>query len=100
MGLFDIPDPVSWYEGAKQSQLERAEIDALASAFYSGWLSFIWRLGAKTLFGLGPALRDMATAQYLTLQKKESVNFLTLTVPQDMLDANNLARFQTEWKAK
>jgi len=40
-------------------------------------------------------MQDAATAMYLTLQKLETKGFLTLTVPQDMLQANNLANFET-----
>lgn len=96
MGIFDAPDPISWYEGAKNSGLERKEIDAFVSSQYSGLISFMWRLGARNLLGLGPALRDYATSVYLTLQKKETKNFLTLTVHKELLDPNNLSQFQTE----
>jgi hypothetical protein len=37
---------------------------------------------------------------YLSLEQQLKPGFLTLTVPQDMLEANNLARFQTEFKEK
>ena len=100
MGLFDIPDPMSWYQEAKNGSLERAEEDAFVSGFYSGLLSFLWRFGVKNWLGLGPALQDAATALYLTLSEKESKNFLTLTVPKDMLNADNLSHFQTEWVSK
>lgn len=100
MNLFSMPDPVSMFESAINGKLEREVANAFVSSTLSGWLALMWRLGARNLLGLGPALRDMATAQYLTLQKEETKNFLTLTVPQDMLEADNLARFQTEWKEK
>lgn len=96
MGLIDFPDPISMLEGAATDKLEREVVNALVSSSMSGYLSFLWTLGAKTLFGLGPACRDMATAQYLTLSRLETKNFLTLTVPTDMLSADNLSRFQTE----
>jgi len=103
MALFNLPDPVSMYENAKNSGLERKEIDALVSAAYSAAISFMWASGdSKWAVWTGEAqgLKDAATAMYLTLSKEETKNFLTLTVPQKLLDANNLSRFQTEWKSK
>lgn len=100
MGLITLPDPMSMYESAKTSTLERKEIDAFVSASYSAWISFLWRLGDKNYFGLGPAVRDAATSLYLTLSLKETKNFLTLTVPQELLDAKNLAKFQSEYHTK
>lgn len=100
MNLFSMPDPVSMFESAVNGKLEREAANAFVSSTLSAWLAFIWGLGARNLLGLGPALRDMATAQYLTLRERETKNFLTLTVPLDMLAADNLSRFQTEWKEK
>lgn len=99
VALISIPDPVSIYESAKNAGLERQAADAFVSAAYSGWIAFLWRLGAKRLFGLGPALRDAATAQYLTLARMETKGFLTVTMPRDLLDAANGARFETEWQS-
>lgn len=84
------------FESAENAKLERSAANALVSSTLSGWLSFFWTLGKRSLFGLGPALQDMTTAQYLTLNKLETKNFLTLTVPQDMLAPANLSRFETE----
>lgn len=98
MALFNIPDPVSIYESAVTAKLEREEADAFVSALYSSEISFLWRLGSKSLFGLGAALQDMATAQYLTLSQSQTKGFLKLTVPKDLLNPDNLSRFQTEYK--
>jgi hypothetical protein len=101
MGLFNIPDPVSMFETALNGKLEREAENSLMSCMYSGVLSFFWRLGSAGIkFGLGPALQDMATAQYLSLTNLEAKNFLTLTVPKDMLDADNLAKFETSQVVK
>ena len=100
MGLLEFPNPVSWLEGAKNAGLERKELDAFVSSTYSAWLSFLWSLGAKGWWGAGQAMRDAATASYLTLSLMESKNFLTLTVPKDLLAADNLARFQSEERKK
>jgi hypothetical protein len=103
MGLFTIPDPVSMFEGAKNAGLEREEINALVSAFYSAAIAFMWGSGSAkwiTWAGEGQALKDSATALYLSLHNLESKKFLTLTVPKDLLDADNLSRFQTEQHTK
>jgi len=100
MGLLDFPSPVSWYEGAKNSSLERKEIDAFVSSFYSSIITGLWSFGAKNWLGLGQVSRDIATALYLNLSIQETKNFLTITVPQALLEANNLAKFQSEYKTK
>ena len=46
MGLFTVPDPVSMFEGAKNAGLERAEVNALVSCFYSAAITFLWSSGA------------------------------------------------------
>jgi hypothetical protein len=101
MGLVDFPDPVSMFEGAKTAGLEREVINALMSAAYSAWITFMWESGdAKWIdwAGEGSALKESATAAYLSLADLEKKGFLTLTVPKDLLDADNLARFQTQEK--
>jgi hypothetical protein len=103
MGLLEFPNPVGWYEGAKNAQLQRDEINAFVSMAYSAQISFLWRSGSSKWaqwLGEGKALQDAATAMYLTLSRLESNKFLTLTVPQDLLSADNLSKFQTEYKEK
>jgi len=103
MGLISIPDPISIFESAKTAGLEREVINSLASAAYSAWISAMWRSGSAKWAdwtGEGQAMKDAATAVYLSLRDLEKKNFLTLTVPKDLLDADNLARFQTEEKSK
>jgi hypothetical protein len=103
MGLIDFPDPVSMFEGAKTAGLEREVINSLMSAAYSAWITFMWRSGAAKwadFTGEAQALKDAATCAYLSLRELEQKKFLTLTVPKDLLDPNNLSRFQTEEKTK
>jgi hypothetical protein len=103
MGLIDFPDPVSMFEGAATAKLEREVVNSVMSAAYSAWISFVWRSGAAKWAdwtGEGQAMKDAATSMYLSLRNLEDKKFLTLTVPQDLLDSNNLARFQTEEKTK
>jgi len=100
MGLLEFPNPVGWYEGAKNANLQRDEINAFVSMAYSAQISFLWRSGASKWaqwIGEGKALQDAATAMYLTLSQLESARFLTLSVPKDLLEPDNLARFQTEF---
>jgi hypothetical protein len=103
MGFIDFPDPVSMFEGAKTAGLEREVINALMSAAYSAWITVMWKSGdAKWIdwAGEGQALKDAATTAYLSLHQLEKKNFLTLTVPKDLLDPANLKRFQTETQTK
>lgn len=103
MGMIDFPDPSSWYEGVKNGSLERAEVNAFVSMLYSAQISLLWRSGGAkwaTFTGEGQALKDAATAIYLTLQSLETKNFLTLTVPKDLLDPDNLSKFETTNKEK
>jgi hypothetical protein len=43
-------------------------------------------------------MKDASTAMYLSLRDLEDKKFLKLTVPKDLLDADNLSRFITESK--
>jgi hypothetical protein len=103
MGLIDAPDPIAMFEGAKNAGLERDVANAFVSSALSSWICGVWRLGFSRIanwLGIGQALMDSATASYLTLRDLQKKNFLTLTVPSDLLDADNLSRFQTEEKTK
>jgi len=103
LALLEFPNPVEWFEGAKNAGLERQEVNAFVSAAYSAWISLMWRSGSAKLIdwsGEGPALKDAATAMYLSLSNLESVNFLCLTVPKDLIDPKNLSNFQTEMRGK
>jgi hypothetical protein len=101
VSLLEFPNPVSWYEGAKNAGLERETANAFLSMLYSAQISFLWRSGSAkwaTFTGEGQALKDAATAMYLSLESLEQKKFLTLTVPKDLLDPDNLSRFQTSSK--
>jgi hypothetical protein len=103
MDLIGFPDPVSMFEKAKSANLEREIVNSVVSAAYSAWISAMWRSGsAKWALwaGEGQAMKDAATAVYLSLRELEQKNFLTLTVPTDLLAADNLSRFQTEYQEK
>jgi len=98
MGLLDFPSPVDWLNAAKNGAIERQAANALMSAAYSSWITGMWASGSSkwaTWFGEGQAMKDAATVAYLTLSQLETKGFLTLTVPQDLLSADNLSRFQT-----
>lgn len=103
MALISLPDPVSIYEAVKDAGLARETVNALVSAEYSALIGFVWRAGSSKLaaaLGIGQAMKDAATVRYLSLRELEKKGFLTLTVPKDLLEADNLARFQTEYKAE
>ena len=103
MDLIDFPDPVSMFEGAANAKLEREVVNSLVSAAYSAWITTVWRSGFSkwaNFTGEAQALKDAATSTYLSLSSLEKKNFLTLTVPKDLLDPNNLSRFQTEQETK
>lgn len=87
---------------ALMAKLERDVINSLLSAAYSSYISGLWRSGSAkwaTFTGEGQALKDMATATYLSLRML-SAKGIALTVPQDLLEADNLGRFQSEEKTK
>jgi len=98
MGLIDLPDPVSIFEHAKTAGLEREVMNSLVSTSYSAWITAMWRSGSSKwamFIGEGQAMKDAATAMYVSLQQLEVRGFLCLTVPKDLLEADNLARVQT-----
>lgn len=100
MSLLNFPDPVSWYEGAKNAGLEREEVNAFVSMLYSAQISFLWRSGSSKwaqFIGEGKALQGAATAMYLSLESLQKKQFLSLTVPSDLLEASNLSQFQTRF---
>jgi hypothetical protein len=90
-------NPVDWAESASNGKLEREAVNAAFSAAASAQITLCWSLGRKKWLGF---LGDVATAAYLSLQQLEGKGFLTLTVPKDLLNADNLARFQTEYKSE
>jgi hypothetical protein len=101
MALLEFPNPVAWFEGVKDENQKRDLINSAASALYSAQITFLWSSGKAALkwrffSAEGPALMATATALYLTLTELQKKGFLTLTVPKDLLEADNLAQFQTE----
>lgn len=104
MSLFNFPDPVSIFESAKNAGLERRVAMLLVSAAASATIAGMWRSGSAKWAdwtGEGQALKDSATVMYLSLREILVEGLpIVLTVPHDLLDANNLARFQTEFKEK
>jgi hypothetical protein len=97
--MIEIPNFVAWFESAKNSGLERDVANALVSASISAWIAGMWRSGdAKwaAWLGEGQALKDSATAAFLALEQLQKKGFLVLTVPKDLLEANNQSNFQTQ----
>lgn len=101
MGLFSLPSPVDMFESAANGKIEREVVNSVMSAMYSAWISGMWRSGSSkwaVWTGEAQGMKDAATAAYLSLRELEQKGFLTLTVPKDLLDADNLSKFQTEKK--
>lgn len=101
MGFLEFPNPGDWFNSFKMGDIERKAANAVMSAAYSSYISGLWSEGDSKLFawaGAGQGLKDAATAAYLSLRELEAKGFLVLTVPKDLLEANNLSRFQTERK--
>ena len=95
MALLDFPNPVAWFEAAATGKLERDVVKIALSSLYSSQITFMWSEGNKKLWGFGQGLRDTATSLYLSLQPMVEKGDLDLTVPTEMLNADNLSRFQT-----
>ena len=91
------------FESAKNAGLEREIAAAMVSATVSATIAGMWRSGSAKWAdwtGEGQALKDAATVMYLTLGNQQKPGLLVLTVPKDLLDPNNLSRFQTQEKTK
>lgn len=96
--MFGIPDPLS---DILANKLEKELAKTLLSTTYSSTITALWSGGSSKLaawLGLNRAERDAATSMYLSLQPMVEKGDLVLTVPKDLLAADNLARFQTELK--
>jgi hypothetical protein len=96
MGLIDFPNPSSWITSIRDDDQKRETINAVTSAAYSAWISFLWRTGQRNLFGFGPAIRDAAVSTYLSLHALEKKGFLTLALPKDLVASDVVSKFQTE----
>jgi hypothetical protein len=97
--LFDIPD---FFSDALLSKLEKDVVNVLLSTFLSQEIATLWRSGdAKwaAFTGEGRALKDAATVAYLSLNGLAQKG-IVLTVPKDLLDADNLAKFESILKSE
>ena len=98
MGLIDI-NPVDWGESIADGALRRTEIRKGLSAAYSAEITALWETGKKWPLGLGRSMQRTATAIYLSVTQNLG-DGLALTVPKDLLEADNLAQFETIGKGK
>ena len=92
MGVIDFPNPVDFFESAKNAGLEREAANTVLSSVYSFWITGMWSLGQKKYFSF---LADAASAMYKSLSTLEKKDLMALTVPTAMLEANNLSKFTT-----
>jgi hypothetical protein len=106
--VFDIGSIIGaigtlWQQVA-MGKLEREIANAGASALASMLVTGLWsqgvHLSTKWFGNEGEVLKDQAVAAYLTLKALEEKNFLTLTVPVDLLaDNNRMSKFNIVRKA-
>ena len=92
-----IPNFIGWYESAKNSGLERDIANAIVSASINAWIAFTWSSGDSkwaSIIGEGKALKDAATAAYVSLEELQKKGFLVLAPPKEMLSNDNISRFQ------
>jgi|SRR5690348_1814232 len=100
--MLDIspPNPVSWFESYANGKIERDITKAVLSTIYSNYITLLFETGRKKLWGEGAALQATARATYLCLQPLVNKGLLALTVPQDLLDADAMSKFQSEYSKK
>lgn len=96
--MFGLPD---FFGDLLAHGLEKEVWKDIASAAFSGYISGLWagkQSKVSAILGLGQAERDIATSTWLALQPMVERGELVLTVPKELLDPDNLARFQTQEK--
>ena len=97
-GLFTGPVDAILHVG--DDKLKQLAIKAALSAGYSGVITFQFETGRKKLWGEGLALQRTARAIYLSLQPMADAGLLDLSVPQDLFDSDEMARFNSRFAEK
>jgi|SRR5690242_13122180 len=97
-GLFT--GPVDAVLNIGDDKLKQEAIKSVLSAGYSASITMMFETGRKKLWGEGRALQQTARSLYLSLQPLEAKGLLALAVPKDLLDADELASFQSEFNKK
>jgi hypothetical protein len=92
-----FPNPVSWFESAATGKMDRDVMKSILSAVYSNYITLMFETGRKKLWGEGPALQATARVTYLSLQPLVQKGLLVLSVPKDLLDPDELSKFESEY---
>ena len=95
-----FPNPVSWFESAASGKIERDTLKSILSAAYSNYITFLFETGRRKLWGEGAALQATARVTYLCLQPMVAKGLLSLSVPSDLLDPDQLSKFESEFNQK
>ncbi|HLI02750.1 MAG TPA: hypothetical protein VFC10_07385 [Terriglobia bacterium] len=97
-GLFTGPVDALLHVG--DDKLQRQAMKSVLSAGYSAAITALFETGRKGLLGEGHALQQTARALWLSLQPMVESGLLDLSVPQDLLNPDELARFQTAYNSR
>lgn len=95
--MFDLPDPVSMFESAKNAGLERkAALDFVGNT-YSSFLNLLW--GLRKIPLLGPGFREQALGTLASIKNNKLFQDgqLRITVRKEMWNPDLLAQYQGEW---
>jgi len=103
-GLFDIgglfTGPVGAILEIGDDKLKRQAIKSILSAGYSATITMLFETGRKKLWGEGKALQQTARSIWLSLQPLADAGLLSLDVPKDLMDPDELSKFQGEYAQK
>jgi hypothetical protein len=98
--MFNLPDPVSMFETAKNAGLEReVALDFIGTA-YSSFLNLLW--GLQKVPVVGGAFKAQALGTFFSLRNSQlyQEGKIKLTVKKEMLDPDLLSQYETEWVQK
>lgn len=97
-GLFT--GPVDAVLEIGDDKLKQQAIKSVLSAGYSAAITSLFETGRKNLMGEGHALQQTARSIWLSLQPMVENKLLSLAVPLDLLDKNEMAKFESEYNTK
>jgi len=95
--MFDLPDPVSMFETAKNAGLERkVALDFIGNA-YSSYLNLLY--GCRKIPLIGPALENQAYGTLASIKNNKlfTDGELRITVNTELWNPDRLSKFQGEW---
>jgi hypothetical protein len=91
MGLFDVPNPVGYYEQIRDEDLKREMIALSTSIVYSQYITFLYETGiaieGKWLAGVfSQALIKMAASMFKMLMLQDSQKLVYTGVPIELVE--------------